>query len=52
MRSALTRSRASPETELSYLTFYGLETVKENPDEPSHAVVGKFEKQWIACVPV
>ena len=52
MRSALTRSRASPETELSYLTFYGLETIEENPDQPSHVVAWKLGKQWLACVPV
>ena len=52
MRSALTRSRATSEAELTYLTFYELQTVEDNPEQPSHVVAWKFGKQWVACIPV
>jgi hypothetical protein len=52
MRSALTRSRATPEAELTYLTYYERQTVEDYPEQLSHVVAWRFGKQWVACIPV
>ena len=52
MRSALTRSRAAPEAELTYLIFNELMTVEEHPEQVSHVIAWRFGNRWVALIPV
>ena len=46
------RSRASPEAELSYLTYFDLQSVEDWPELTSHIIAWRLEQQWVACIPV
>ena len=52
MRSALTRSRATPEAELSYLTYLDRQSVEDWPELASHVIAWRLGQQWVACIPV
>ena len=52
MKSALTRSRAASEGELTCLSCFDLQTIEDWPELPSHIIAWRLEQQWVACIPV
>ena len=48
----MTRSRASPEAELAYLTYFDLQSVEDWPELTSHVIAWRLGMQWVAYIPV